>query len=266
MQETVNQDVIQESVPPTVDEVSQVQDQSNGQEVNDQNQELAGQPETDKDHNFAAIRERNAQLQRQSDESALRAQEAEKRNETLLQAMADRNAEHREPPQEEVDELSGVAHDDWTTREQNEKITKKIVNTDTKKIVENALAADRKRRDLEELPGKLRNRYSDFDSVVTKENVEYLKANYPDIAQSLAGNADPYSQASGTYEAVKAFCQSAAVQDDKQRAEQNLKRPGTLGAAQSSHSLSEAKKFERGLTPELKKQLQKEMSDSIKGS
>jgi hypothetical protein len=133
-------------------------------------------------------------------------------------------------------------------------------------MIQAALEKDRQERMRQELPNKIAKDFPDFESVVTKENVDYLRATKPHIAQSLAATKDPYAQAAAAYDFIKAYCPSAQVQDDRRRAEMNSQKPGTLGAAQTQSPLSQAKMMERGLTPELKDKLQKEMIQSMRSA
>ena len=267
MTEAVNQDVVRESVAPTEQEaVSQTHEQAYRNEDQGNDNQQAGQSEDDKAQNFKAIRESNARLQREIEDERREKKEYLERLARLEQAEEKRNAP---TVQEEIDDLADVSKDDWTTREHVEKLAERQAKAmyqrmrgeDEQKRVE----SERKRQ-LEELPKKLNKEFPDFESVVTKDNVEYLKANKPHIAVSLAANKDPYLQALAAYDAIKAFCPNVDVRDEQARMEKNASRPGTLGAAKGSSPLSQVGSFEKGLTPDLRKQLQLEMISSIRGS
>lgn len=252
MTEAENHDVTPEAVAPAVEEVSQAHDQAVGHE--EQNQVQAEQSADDKEMNFRAIRESNARLQRQLEDERLA-------REHLQKAVEEKFAAQMAPKEEERDELDDVSDDDWLTKKHAEKLAEKRA----KAIVERMLAEERQTRMKEELPTKLKSQHQDFDSVVTKENVEYLKANKPHIAASLAATQDPYAQALAAYDAIKAFCPSIEQKDEAQKMVKNASKPGTLGAAQAPSPLSEAKAMERGLSPELKRKYQQEMIAAIRG-
>jgi len=252
--ETEIHDVNQEVVSPAVGEVSkedyapiQTEEGQSRQEENNA---------SDKELNFRAIRESNYKLQAQLEE------ERQKREE-LQRAIEEKFANHlkaQEPDEE--DELADISDDDWLTRKHAEKVAERR----SKVIVKQMLEEERQNRAKEELPNRLKSQFPDFESVVTKENLEYLKANKPHIALSLAANKDPYAQALAAYDAVKAFCPSTQIREEEQRMNANSQKPGTLGNAKAPSPLSEAKMFERGLTPDLKKKLQQEMISAMRGS
>jgi len=267
MTEAVNQDVSSEFVPPTEQEqVSPSHEQAYRNEGSGYDNQQAGQPEDDKAQNFKAIRESNARLQRENEELRQQTQVYDSRLAEIEKSMQQQS---RPATPDEVDELAELSGDDWTTREQAEKLAerkfKKLYQEQREKEDKKRHEAEKKNM-LEALPKRLNKELPDFDSVVTKDNVEYLKANKPHIASSLAANTDPYQQALSVYDAVKAFCPSVGVQDEQARMDKNATRPGTLGAAKGSSPLSQAGSFEKGLTPDLRKQLQKEMISSIRGS
>lgn len=261
-----NSDVQGEAVAHTESEnVSRTHEQAYGNEEQSYGNQPEGQPEDDKALNFKAIRESNARLQQEIEESKREKQAYADRLARLEAAM---EAKSTPPTQEEIDELADLAKDDWTTREATEKLAERIAEKKYRQFREEdekkRLEQERKRQ-LAELPKKLVKEHPDFEAVVTKENVEYLKANKPHIAASLAATTDPYAQALAAYDAVKAFCPSVAVQQDSDRMEQNALKPGTLGAAKGSSPLAEAKIYERGLTADLKKKLQAEMIAATRG-
>jgi len=51
---------------------------------------------------------------------------------------------------------------------------------------------------------------------------------------------------------------------DKKKIEQNQAKPPSVNQVRKSGALAEANKFDRGLTPELRKQLWQEMQDARK--
>ena len=112
-------------------------------------------------------------------------------------------------------------------------------------------------------------KYPDFNSIVTDDAIATLKQQHPEIAESLhALRNNPYKQAKAIYDAVKGLvpqkAQSAQQMLDKKRATENAAKPMSVQAAPKQSVLGNAQIFENGLTPELKKQLQKEMEEAIK--
>lgn len=116
---------------------------------------------------------------------------------------------------------------------------------------------------------RLRSKYSDFDDVMNPENISYLQTNNAALAKALASLKDsPYEQGMAAYEALRKteWYQQRNTMEDKQKLEQNLKKPVSVQAVRKQGALSEANRFDRGLTPELKKQLQQEMAQARKGA
>lgn len=116
---------------------------------------------------------------------------------------------------------------------------------------------------------RLRSKYTDFDEVMNSENIAYLKQNNPSMARALASLKDePYEQGLAAYDALKNtewYRQRHSMQD-KDRIDQNLKKPTSVQAVRKQGALSETNRFINGLTPELKKSLQNEMAQARKGA
>lgn len=116
---------------------------------------------------------------------------------------------------------------------------------------------------------RLRSKYSDFDEVVSPENIAYLKQNNAALARALSSLKDePYEQGLAAYDALRKteWFQQRHTMQDKAKLDQNVKKPMSVQAVRKQGALSEANTFANGLTPELKKQLQQEMAQSRKGA
>lgn len=116
---------------------------------------------------------------------------------------------------------------------------------------------------------RLRSKYPDFDDVVNSENITYLQTNNAALAKALASlKDDPYEQGLAAYDALRKteWFQQRHTMQDKAKLEQNSKKPMSVQAVRKQGALSEANTFANGLTPELKKQLQKEMAEARKGA
>jgi outer membrane biosynthesis protein TonB len=129
-------------------------------------------------------------------------------------------------------------------------------------------------RRLQELEGqvmeaKLKAQYKDFDAVVSKENVDNLKSQYPELAQTIGQSGDLYGKAVSAYTMIKKL--GIHVEDthkeDRERAQANSAKPRPLASVspqQGDSPLSHANAFANGLTPELQSQLRKEMAEARK--
>ncbi len=131
-----------------------------------------------------------------------------------------------------------------------------------------------RQKELETVPDKLRGKFEDFDQVVTKENLEKLKETEPELYLTLRsangeklGAGDLFNKGVAAYKTLKSFGYVGDNQDymkQKNHAQSNHQKPLSAQAIKGSGALHEANMFANGLTPELKKQLQKEMSEAVK--
>jgi hypothetical protein len=207
--------------------------------------------ETEQEKNWRAMREKLEEQQRIIEEQKKRQEEYEQ----ILYQQIEAGKKQAEP---EVDEFADVQPDDWLTYEQS----KKLAERQAMEAVKKALEEDRKKRSEEELPTRLKSQFNDFEAVVTDANIKQLREQEPEIAVALSQIGDKYAQAVAAYKYIKKFVPEAAQQTEyKQRVEQNQNRPGSV--AQSS-SLAKATSFEKGLTPDLKKQLYQEMMQAAR--
>jgi len=164
----------------------------------------------------------------------------------------------------EVDELDRLGDDDIITKAVAKKIAMKMAK-------EAAIEAIRE-REAETVEDRIKSKYPDFDDIVTQENIDFLKQKKPALASSLAHNPDPYAQAEALYDTLKMMGVNVGSQvakttlADKERAIKNSQKPQSVNAVAKQSALGNAHMFENGLTPELKKQLYKEMQDAAKRS
>lgn len=112
---------------------------------------------------------------------------------------------------------------------------------------------------------RLRNKYNDFDKVMTLDNIKTFSAAYPELAESINSSQDLYSKAVSAYTLIKRFgiYDEQPFEAEKVRAVANTAKPrplSSVGAQQGDSPLSRANAFANGLTDELKKQLREEMA------
>lgn len=112
---------------------------------------------------------------------------------------------------------------------------------------------------------QLTSKFSDFNEVVTKENIEKLKQTEPELHASITGGSDLYVNGVSAYKALKSLgIAKDNFSSQKDQVQTNHNRPLSTQAIKGHGALSEKNVFAGGLTPELKKQLQKEMSEAAK--
>lgn len=115
------------------------------------------------------------------------------------------------------------------------------------------------------IPERLKTKFEDFDEVVSKKNIEKLKQREPELYASITSGTDLYRTGVSAYKALKGL---GIVEDNftnqKDQVQSNHNRPLSTQAIKGHGALSEKNVFAGGLTPELKKQLQKEMVEAAK--
>lgn len=131
-----------------------------------------------------------------------------------------------------------------------------------------------RQKDLEAVPDKLRNRFEDFDQVVNQENLEKLKDTEPELYLTLrSGNgeklegAELFTKGIAAYKTLKSMGYAPENKDymkQKEQAHSNHHKPLSTQAIKGAGALHEANVFANGLTPDLKKKLQKEMAEAVK--
>lgn len=116
---------------------------------------------------------------------------------------------------------------------------------------------------------RIKAQYNDFDKVVTPDTIANLRESYPEIAATINSNSDVYTQAVAAYTFIKKLntVTDDQYESDKNRIQANAAKPRPVSSVspQSGESpLSRANAFAEGLTPDLKKQLYKEMQETKK--
>lgn len=116
---------------------------------------------------------------------------------------------------------------------------------------------------------KLNAEYPDFNSVVTKENLDMLRKAYPPIGVVIDSSPDLYSKASSAYTMIKqfGFATDPAIEKQRVMAEGNVAKPRPLASVnpqQGAGALSRANEFAQGLTKERKAELNREMRECAK--
>lgn len=174
----------------------------------------------------------------------------EKQNEELAKAL-----NRIQKPEAEDDELDKMGDDDIMTKAQAKKMAERMARQVSERVI--------KEREAMTAEDRVKAKFPDFDSVVTRENIELLKQSEPEVAQSLAMNPDPYAQAVAVYRTLKTSGLGRSdLANEKQKAISNSKKPVSVNAvSKGASAIANAHIFESGLTPELKASLYKEMQE-----
>lgn len=228
-QENVAEEIAQQETPPDVVQPHE----SEGQESSSHQSQ-----ESDKDRNFRELRESKRQV-----ESELRE----------LREQMDRIARSQAPaPQEE--EEPELSDDDLVEGKHLKRYIKRLES----RLEQQAAAS---------VPDRLKSKFSDFDQVVTPENVEKLKQAEPEMYATLVSGKDLYTKGVSAYKALKSFgiVKTDPYIADKESVQKSHSRPMSAQAVKGQGALHEANAFAKGLTPELRKQLYQEMIEASKG-
>jgi hypothetical protein len=131
-----------------------------------------------------------------------------------------------------------------------------------------------RKKELESVPDKLKSKFEDFNDVVTKENLEKLQKTEPELFQTLQvedgkklSAGDLFVKGIAAYKTIKSLKISPENQEymnKKEHIQSNHDKPMSVQAINGAGAIHQANAFANGLTPELKKQLNKEMVESIK--
>ena len=164
-------------------------------------------------------------------------------------------------PQKQVDDddLAKLSDDDIVTAKQARSLATKMA----RQVAEETI----RQREASTVDERLKARFSDYEDVVTPENIQVLKQQDPELVQSLyALSNDPYAQAVAAYKMLKrtGVGDMAKQPPQKSKAIENSKKPVSVQSVTKSSAIGNVHNFENGLTPELRKQLQKEMEEAAK--
>lgn len=210
--------------------------------------------ESDKEKNFRALREKTEQLEKERDEYR-------KRMEDILyaQQMSQNKKPEKEPEPEPEYKLSD---DDFVEGKHLSAYEKKI------KRMEEKFKQMEQQQHLLSVEQKLVRKYPDFEEVVSTENINRLKEEYPSVAKLVSQSQDVESQGESAYLMLKKF----GIYEDKYKRERqtvnknsNKPRPAQAVKKSRQNALDNASGFIGGrITEEEKKRQWREMQKIMK--
>lgn len=195
--------------------------------------------------NFRRLKEINERLERE--------------NREYQKMLASQKA--AEEPQEDLDFSLGA--DDLAEGKHLSKVQQKI------KRLENQLKQQQQQTYEQLTEARVKAQFPDFEQVVSTDNIKMFSELYPEVAESINAHQDLYKKAVAAYTMIKKFgiIPDESYKADVEKAQKNALKPKPLASVnpqQGESPLSRANAFANGLTPELAKQLRKEMEDSRK--
>ena len=198
---------------------------------------------SNKEYNFRKLEESKKQLEGKVEQL-----------EEIVRKIASENTESSQSTQSPQDYL-GLGDEDLAEGKHLKMVTKEL----------HALKTQMQEKELKAVPDRLTSKFSDFNEVVSKENVEKLKNAEPELYASIISGADLYAKGVSAYKALKGLgIVNDEFQEQKDQVHENHNRPMSAQSIKGHSALSEKNIFAGGLTPDLKKQLQKEMADAAK--
>ena len=214
------------------------------QEESTEVQEQETKESKSKEDNFNNLRETKERLERENKE---------------LKEWSKRYAEEKDSKEKEED--YGIDDDDIVEGRYVKKIQKQLRDLENRYEKEKAQAL------AETLPDRLKSKFPDFDQVVTEKNIEKLKHAEPELYASIISGNNLYNKGVSAYKTLTALgiVKVDEYKEQKEQVSKNHSKPLSAQAIRGQGALSEANIFAKGLTPDLKKQLQQEMQQAAKG-
>lgn len=262
--------------PPIVAETPQPEVEAAAPEVEQieaVDQEAAA-PEYDHDHVEEPVAEEtptpkkldNASNIRILRERAERAERAEReRDEALKYIREMQNPQKQAQAEAEEDYSINLKDDDLAEGKDIAKIIKRV------NYLEKELKKSQQQSSQMTVETRLKMQYPDIEQVLSQENISRLRDEEPELAYTISMNPDLYSQSVTAYKQIKklGIHKDTSYDAEKEIIKKNVAKPKpviSLNPQQGESPLSRANAFAQGLTPELKKQLAKEMADIRRSS
>lgn len=194
-----------------------------------------------------------------------KAERAERERDELYRRLQQMEAQQQQLKAVPEDDEIGIGNDDIVEG----KHIKKMYSQQRQEIKElkRMLTQNQQQTAEQTAEARLKSQYPDFDSVVSKANIESLREVEPELAATLNASTDLYSKAVSAYKLIKklGIHQEDSYVADRARAQTNANKPKPLASVspqQGDSPLSHANAFANGLTEDLKAQLLKEMMNA----
>jgi len=198
----------------------------------------APEQETPEQINWRNFRQAK-EAQRKRDEDAARERDQ-------LKAQAQRSAEEKLALQQALDAaLSARGNTNGISQQQKEDIIQGLDPNDiptgaqvsqyVQKAIQEGLAKalqEQKQMTWQEQEKKrmdnIDKEIPDFNSVLSKDNMDYLEYHYPSVFQAMKDQPESYNKYKGAYETVKKLVPNLNSSQNAARAEHNLAKPKSL--------------------------------------
>jgi hypothetical protein len=190
-------------------------------------------------------------------------EKAERERDEALRLLQEREQLRRAPePSQETDDFS-IGNDELAEGKHLKKMYNEI------KRLQSKVDQYQQNSSTGTAEARLRSMYPDIEKVVSKENMEVLAVQYPELFATIQANNDFYTKGAAAYTMVKKL--GIHVEDtfgpDREFAAKNAAKPkptAVVSPQQGESPLTQANGFASGLTDQLKSQLYKEMLESMR--
>ena len=246
-----------EATTPEKTEVPEVEVESEQEEISEPEEpaksktQLKNEKSAQEENiNFTVLRKARENAEKERDEYRKKVEEMEKYWNQAQKPVAT-------APEQPEDDLS-LDPDDFVEGKHFSKVNNRIKQLE-QKLVQQEQASVSTAVEM-----RLKTKYPDFDSVVSKENIDALGVISPEIFNTLAQSPDMYNKACAAYTLIKKFGinMENPYSAEQAKIEKNLSRPrasagkGTQG---SISPLTQASSFDGSLSEERKKAIYQEM-------
>lgn len=218
--------------------------------------------ETDQARNFRQLKESRDREERERKRAERERDEAIK----YIQSMQAQQKTSAAQPVAEDDDLS-IPSEEFVEG----KTVKKVYNE--VKELRKQLKQYQQQSSESVAEAKLKSLYPDADQILSRDNIDAFSQKHPELANTIYNSTgDSYSKMVSAYTMIKQMGfvpQPDLYTADRELAQRNAAKPRPLTSIspqQGDTPMSRANAFANGLTPELQKQLLKEMSEARKGS
>lgn len=197
-------------------------------------------------------------------EKAALADQAQRERDELAQTLKELK-EKLSPTQQPVKEEPVNINDDDLIEGKHYKALQQEIQ-ETRKLI----AEQQKQTIQSQQEARLKSELPDIDKVMTPENLQSLETLYPHYAQMiLTSQADVYNKKKTAYDLLKStgIYKDTTYDKEKEVAQRNTSKPKSAVAVspQSGDSpLNQANAFANGLTEDLKKQIWKQMQETLR--
>lgn len=256
-------------IQPQPEEAAPIEQQELVEAAEEPVEQLAPEPKPKKDHpNFASLRNKAEQLEYERNEAYRQIELERKQNEQRLEALRLELLSQSENKKQEIEEdETDYDPDGYANNRKIQKIEKKYSKKTSD--IEQKLARLEAENAALTTKSMLRNKYSDWDSIVNSENLAKLSREFPQLGKTLDSTNDMYAAGESAYLMIKKFgiTQDEPDNYDEEKAiiQKNAKKPRTIASLnlqQGESPLSKANIFAAGMTKDLEKQLWKEMQEA----